>query len=124
MPGKRNSQHRHEYEYLEGQQLPDRSALEKVLSETLSDKPTEPLHEKELDALISVAKRHLGAPMSLEPVTVELVESLLRARLTRIEAPDEYWQKMSLAIATSLYEAPVAKRRLTGLWDSLVEAAR
>jgi hypothetical protein len=111
------------WEYLDDQ-LPDQSALEKVLSETLTDKTAEPLQEQELEGLLRVARKHVGQPISLEPITVELVESILRTRFTRITAPDDYWQHMSLAIATSLFQAPVSKKRLTGLWNSLLEAVR
>jgi hypothetical protein len=111
------------WEYLDDQ-LPDQSALERVLSETLTDKTAEPLQEQELEGLLRVARKHVGQPISLEPITVELVESILRTRFTRITAPDDYWQNMSLAIATSLFQAPVSKKRLTGLWNSLLEAVR
>ncbi len=123
MSGERSSQDEPRFDYIESG-LPDRAALEKVLSETLSDKPAEPLHDRELQALLSVAKRHRNAAISLEPIVVELVESILRSRLMRVEAPAEYWREMSLAIATTLFETPAVKTRLTGLWSSLLEVAK
>ena len=97
------------------------SMLDQVLEVTNFDRD-EPLSVEELKALTNVAKRHRQREIQLNPVAVDLVGAILQLRLNQPNTPKEYWDKMSMEVASTLFDSPKVKTRLTKFWQRLVEA--
>jgi hypothetical protein len=103
----------------------DPRVMEQVLEETLlSTESDRPLDADELQALARVGLRHTGQPLSLEPVAVELVESILRHRFGERIEKSPAWTEMPRAIAATLWDSPDAHQRLDRLWGRLAGVAR
>jgi hypothetical protein len=100
----------------------DRAALEEALNETLNQESYPSIGQEALAALNQVAQRYPGSKLSLDPITVELVDSILWMRISRQGQSASYWLEMSREIAVLLYESPASKERLVNLWDSLLGA--
>jgi hypothetical protein len=99
----------------------DRAAFEKVLNETLNHQSSQAtIDEAGMAALTLVAQRYPGSKLTLDPIAVELVDSILGIRIDRQGRPASFWHEMSMEIAVSLYESPASKERLVILWDSLL----
>jgi len=100
---------------------PDPGLLERVLEETLSNGAVSHLEPVELRALAAVAKRYPGTSLTVDPIAVELVESILKTRFRGLDVSDMFWREVSQRIATTLYEAPDTQERLERLWSQLSE---
>ena len=98
----------------------DHAAFEEVLSETLNQKSFQAIGADSLAALCQVAQRYPGSKLTLDPIAVELVDSILRIRINWQGRAASYWHEMSREIAVSLYESPASKERLVILWDALL----
>ena len=98
----------------------DASLLDEVLQNTLSLSSVAP---HELADLIDVGRRYCGQPLAWQPIAVELVQVILRHRLSAVTATDGQ-REMAEQIAESLMEDPHSESRLRAFWDQLVEAAR
>lgn len=99
--------------------VPDPALLEQVLEETLSGHALWQLEPVELQALANVAQRYPGAALVVDPVAVELVKSILKARFRALNASEVLWHDVSCQIATALCEAPDTRARLERLWSQL-----
>ena len=103
----------------------DEDVMEKVLQETLSAADSdEPIGKAELEVLLSVARRHAGQQLSLEPITVELVESILLQRFGEPLQASKHWKGMPRDVAGTLWEGPDSHDRLERLWNRLAEVIR
>ena len=102
----------------------DQVAFEKVIRETLHQKSQDLLDSDGVKALALVAQRYPQPELTLDPIAVELVDSILRIRISRSVRSANDWRTISNEIATLLYEAPDSKRRLERLWNSLLEASQ
>jgi hypothetical protein len=100
---------------------PDPALLEQVMEEMLSDGAISHLDPVELQALGEVARRFAGVALVVDPIAVDLVESLLRTHFRAFGASDAFWQEVSQQIATTLYEAPDCQEKLQRLWSQLSE---
>lgn len=107
-----------------GQSESDRTALEKVLKETLHQHPAKSINEQGLQSLRAVAQRYPGSDLTLEPIVVELVESILQGWLSKLANAPGFSHQMSRDIAFALYEAPVSQKRLGYLWRFLLETTQ
>lgn len=106
-------------------QLADPSILERVLEETLSESEAgTAVAPEELEALVQVARRHRGSSLVLEPVAVELVEAVLRARFSQLRISPAAWKRLSREIAGTLYDDPHLQQRLGRFWGQLSELAK
>lgn len=101
----------------------DPAVLEQVIAETLAT-DDEPLPATEMAALLDVARRFAGQQIELEKAAIALVDGLLSVRLAshRPWIPPTRWQDMCRDVAASLCDAPVARARLTKLWEQLSAA--
>lgn len=102
---------------------PEGSLLEKVLQETLfgsGGSPDEPL----MAALVEVARRHQGRPLSLDPVLVDLIQAIVRINLGQRAAKEVDYIAMSRRIAETLWDDLPSRERLERFWTRLAEAAR
>ena len=99
---------------------PDPSMLEAVLNATSSES-REPITKEEMDALRQVARSFLGRPFQLDPVAIALVNGILRIRLRRPNATDEFWRAISTEIATTLCDNVETNERLSRFWKRLCE---
>jgi hypothetical protein len=98
----------------------NREVLDRVLREALvTIAPSEWLRGQGLEAVSAVARRHRGEPFALDPIAVELVEALLGLLLGRARDGASPWQRMSVAVAETLCDDPVANGRLESLWKVL-----
>ena len=97
------------------------SMLDQVLEVTKFDRD-EPLSVEEMQALTNVAKRHRQKQFALDPVAIDLVGAILRLRLNQPNTPKEYWDKISMEVASTLCDSPKVNARLKNFWKRLVEA--
>ena len=99
--------------------------MEKILEETLlAADSDQPVDTEQLQALASIGLRHAGQPLSLDPIVIELVHSILRHRWGEQIQRSPAWSEMPRAIAVTLWESPNAHQRLDRLWDRLAGVAR
>ena len=106
---------------LDAEALPDASILEEVVRATLNV-AGEPAGTSELNALLRVAQRYRGGELTVDPVAAELVETVLRIRLSALVVPSDTWRSMSLEVANSLMDAPDMWQRLQQLWVAITES--
>lgn len=101
------------------------AALEKVLQATLAGgKSAGHFDADDLPELALVARRHAGAPLSLDPVTVDIVQALLGRVFQSLAGSPEAWRRMTAATAETLYEDPIARQRLELLWQQISETTQ
>jgi hypothetical protein len=104
-----------------GQPAAERALLESVLQWTEATLwADDPLEAADVDALRQVARRHPGAPLSPDPVAVELVQAMLQTQFAVHADWLPVWQGASGVIAQTLFEDPGARERLEVLWSRLV----
>lgn len=97
--------------------------LKQVMSQTVAGMTsTRELSPKVFAALLEVAKRHPGEPLSLDPIAVELVAACLQVQLPAIAAREVLSRRMYAWVASSLLDDPAAQQRLSELWARLGEA--
>ena len=109
----------------EVEKTPESGLLEQVLQKTLSAAGEGgSLDEPQLAALVEVARRHQGRPLSIDPVIVDLVRAILHINFSRLPASDAVWQVMSRQIAATLWDDRRSQERLERFWARLSEAAR
>ena len=98
--------------------------LKEVMSQTVAGiTSTRELSPKVFTALLEVAKRYPGEPLSLDPVAIELVGACLAVQMPAIAAREALARRMFAWVASSLLEDPAARQRLAELWARLGEAA-
>jgi hypothetical protein len=102
--------------------IPDPGLLEEVLQETLASSPAGGIPRDELRALLNVAQRYKGQPLTQEPVATELVLSILQSRFGQLKVEAEQWRTMSHQIAGTLMDDEHSAQRLLTFWRRLVEA--
>lgn len=99
-----------------------RELLDEVLQQTLVSRDEETRQRLEsLDELLEVARRRRGEAFALDPIGIELVQTVLRTPFRALMAGDDQWQEMTAQIARTLCEDPVAYDRLNNLWRRLGE---
>jgi hypothetical protein len=99
-----------------------RELLDEVLKQTLVSRDEQTRERLEsLDELLEVARRRRGEPFALDPIGIELVETVLRTPFRALLASDDQWHEMTGQIARTLCEDPVAYDRLSTLWRRLGE---
>jgi hypothetical protein len=97
--------------------------LKQVMSQTVAGMTsTRELSPKVFAALLEVAKRHPGEPLSLDPIAVELVAACLQVQMPAIAARETLSRRMYAWVASSLLDDPAAQQRLSELWARLGEA--
>jgi hypothetical protein len=99
----------------------DPSLLDQVLQNTLSLSSVAP---HELSDLIDIGRRYCGQPLVVDPIGLELVEVILRHRLSAATSSPAERREMARQISESLLEDPHCETRLRDFWNQLVEAAR
>jgi hypothetical protein len=99
-----------------------RELLDEVLKQTLVSRDEQTRERLEsLEELLEVARRRRGEAFALDPIGIELVQTVLRTPFRALLAGDEQWQEMTGQIARTLCEDPVAYDRLNTLWRRLGE---
>lgn len=97
--------------------------LKQVMSQTVAGMTsTRELSPQVFAALLAVARRYPGEPLSLDPIAVELVAACLQVQMPAIAAREALSRRMYTWVATSLLDDPAAQQRLTELWARLGEA--
>lgn len=98
----------------------DRELLERILDHAFSlDPEHEPLDSVQGEAFREVAARHRGEPLTLEPVTIDLVGAVLRVQWGIPQNDSDFWKAVTQRIAQSLFEDPPAHARLETFWARL-----
>jgi len=104
------------------ERVSDPMLLERVLRQTLLDPAGsgfgDPVY---LEALGDVARRHRGAALSLEPVAVDLVRTVLGVFFGGMTHGAALSGAMAAPIAASLCEDQRAHQRLEAMWTRLGE---
>ncbi len=99
----------------------DRAALDQVLKETLNALSHEQITAREIEALRDVARRYPNSSLNVDPITCELVDTLLRHRGFFQASGKNDDKEIAREIASCLHEAPASQGRLENLWDKLRE---
>jgi hypothetical protein len=94
--------------------------LERVVQETVVNQQS--LGDDDLRALQAVAARYPDSRLTIDPIGIELVGSILRRRLPA-DAVDSS-DTMAAAIAQSLFESPDTCEHLHSLWQQLCESVK
>lgn len=103
--------------------LNEEGALDAIVRATLESAGDEArVTNEEISALAAVARRHGLAPLSYDPVAIELVEAIIQANYGPLGRPPEVWHATATKIAAVLLESPASRARLENLWSRLVEA--
>ncbi|WP_254509836.1 hypothetical protein [Anatilimnocola floriformis] len=98
--------------------------LKEVMSQTVANiASTRELSPQVFAALLEVARRYPGEPLSLDPIAIELVAACLAVQMPMIASREALSRRMNAWIASSLLEDPAAQQRLSELWARLGEAA-
>jgi len=103
---------------------PRSTPLDQVLQETLELLSREKITPEELEALQEVARRHRDKPLEAEPVTRELIFSLLEKRFRLAAQTDRDRQQMAGEIAEYLHETPTTLQKLQEFWRRLRESVQ
>jgi hypothetical protein len=99
-----------------------RELLDEVLQQTLVSRDEKTRERLEsIEELLEVARRRRGEAFTLDPIGIELVQTVLRTPFRALMAGDDQWQEMTAQIARTLCEDPVAYDRLNTLWRRLGE---
>src|SRR5687768_405504 len=99
-----------------------RELLDEVLKQTLVSRDDQTRERLEsLDELLEVARRRRGEAFALDPIGIELVQTVLRIPFRALLASEDQWHAMTDQIARTLCEDPVAYDRLSTLWRRLGE---
>lgn len=98
----------------------DESLLEEVLERTLAASDSlDSSDRSDLEPLLAVASRHRGRPFALEPVLVDLVQTVLQDQFPQSTMGAESWQQVSARLAKTLFDDPISQERLNALWTRL-----
>ena len=101
---------------------PGRDALDQILQETLDALAEEKVTPDEVAALRNVAAKYQNQALNVAPITVELVQALLKMRGPADQLGPDAYATISREIAECLTEFPSAKQRLSHLWKQLQES--
>ena len=98
--------------------------LREVVAETSAQLAT----PEELDpalkaALLEVARRFAGQPMTVDPAGTALLEAVLRFQLPALADRQALLGRTARVVATSLLADPEARLRVEHLWAKLAEGA-
>jgi hypothetical protein len=93
--------------------------LEEVLDRMETEAPAA-VDTETLNALLSVARRHAGRELCVEPILIELVETVLTRQFDRTTA-GRSWRTIAERIATTLFEDPESHARLIRFWSRLLQ---
>ena len=102
------------------EQPSDSGVLDQVLaqSSTPAFPVGEPLDIGDMEAMREVAQLFRGQPLTLDPITIELIHSSLRSRFGNKSSTAEL-HVMAKEIAMSLFDDPLSRERLETLWNQL-----
>jgi len=101
----------------------EQSVLDDVLKATMaSDEALSHINERSHAGFLRVAKQYAGQELTLEPVGIALVQSVLTETFSGAIVNDDRQAKMAADIAQSLMTNPTASARLTAFWKKLQEA--
>lgn len=102
----------------------DPALLEQVLEHTASAvEQSETADPADVAALVEVARRHRGSPLTAEPIIADMVAAVLGAQMRAWFPLEEDWRAMIRSIARTLDDDPPSRRRLESLWAGLLEVA-
>src|SRR5262245_58299420 len=101
----------------------DAGALDAVLRATLdAAELDERVTSEEVEALRAVAARHGDAPLSYDPIAIELVLAIMQVNYGHLKRSPDVWRSTAVKIATLLFDSPTGRARLENLWSRLVES--
>jgi hypothetical protein len=74
-------------------------------------------------ALVEVARRFAGQPMTVDPAGTALLEAVLRIQIPALGERPPLLTRTARTVATSLLADPTARSRVEHLWAKLAEDA-
>ncbi len=100
----------------------ERDLLDRVIAETrLAESDQVSL---EFEALKVIARRYPAAPFALDPVAIELVESMLRCHFRDWPLPPLLTRQMAQHVAESLLDEPTYREQVAQLWQRVMELSQ
>jgi hypothetical protein len=100
----------------------DPALLARVLQQTLAAADEQDAaNSADLQRLRAIAHRRKGQNLVLEPVVIEMVRGVLGAEFAGLDKDPERFNDITMRIARSLLDDPVANKRLENLWARLAE---
>ena len=98
--------------------------LKEVLGQTVAGfGSSRELSPEVYQALLDVARRFPGEPLSLDPIAIELVAASLSVQFPAFARRETLSRRMYAWVAGSILDDPSARHRLAELWARLGEAA-
>jgi hypothetical protein len=99
-----------------------RALLDLVLQQTLLTEKVEAQERLEsLDELLELARRRRGEAFLMDPIAIELVQTVLGTPFRALVASENQWLAMTRQVAQTLCDDPASYDRLSGLWRRLNE---
>jgi hypothetical protein len=74
-------------------------------------------------AMLEVARRFAGQPMTVDPAGTALLEAVLRFQIPALAGRGALLSRTARVVATSLLTDPLARLRVEHLWATLAEEA-
>jgi hypothetical protein len=100
----------------------DPALLARVLQQTLAAADEkDAANSADLQRLRAIAHRRKGQNLVLEPVVIEMVRGVLGAEFAGLDKDPERFNEITMRIARSLLDDPVANKRLENLWARLAD---
>jgi hypothetical protein len=99
-----------------------------VLREIVAETSARLAKPEEIDpalraALVEVARRFAGQPMTLDPAATALLEAVLRLQFPALAQRPALLTQTARTVASSLLADPAARLRVEHLWGTLAEDA-
>jgi len=99
-----------------------------VLREIVAETSARLAKPQEIDpalhaALVEVARRFPGQPMTVDPTATALLEAVLRIQFPALAERPPLLARTARTVATSLLADPAARLRVEHLWATLAEDA-
>jgi len=126
-PRREQSFHRHDEPHADdrspGPELPP-DVLSEIVAQTASNLASAQKIDPTLHAaIVEVARRFAGQPMTVEPAGTALLEAVLRIEFPTLAERPPLLTHTARTVATSLLADPAARLRVEHLWATLAEDA-
>ncbi len=76
----------------------------------------------DLKPLVAIARRHLDAPLCLDPIAIELIQTVLVEALGWRHPKSKQWQPIARLLAQTLMTDRNSRARMERLWQRLQTA--
>lgn len=100
------------------------SLLDAIVQQTAAAFDDQSLAQtRDLPRLRDIAQRHAGDVLTLDPILIELIETLLESHLPLLARSATLRSKVARSVSQTLFDNPVCRGRLELLWSQLLDNA-